>query len=149
MAALRRLYGANPLHLLGVLAVLALAGAALAHLVDAGPLHRLALWLGGAIVVHDLVLYPLYTIADRAALAAGGRRLDPRTLNHIRMPTLLSALLLGLFFPLILGAAGSYERVTGVSTEVYLGRWLWLSGALFAGSALLYVVRRLRGARRA
>jgi len=39
--------------------------------------------------------------------------------------------------------------VTGVSTEVYLGRWLWLSGALFAGSALLYVVRRARGSRTA
>lgn len=144
MGPLRRLYGAHPAHLLGVLAVLALSGAAFAHFVDAGPLHRLALWLGGAIVAHDLVLYPLYTVADRAARRAGGRRLDPRTLNHVRIPTLLSALLLAMFFPLVLGTAVGYERVTGESTEVYLARWLWLSGALFAGSALLYVVRRVR-----
>ena len=145
MAALRRLYGAHPGHLLGVLAVLALSGAAFVHFVDAGPLHRLALWLGGAIVAHDLVLYPLYTVADRAARAAGGSRLDPRTLNHVRIPTLLSALSLAMFFPLILGTSPGYERITGVGTEVYLGRWLWLSGALFAASALLYVIRRVRG----
>lgn len=144
MSPLRRLYGSHPLHLLGVLAVFALSAAAFIHFVDAGPLHRLALWLGGAIVAHDLVLYPLYTVADRAARRAGGARLDPRTLNHVRIPTLLSALMLALFFPLILGVAERYEQVTGVSPDVYLGRWLWLSGALFAGSALLYALRRAR-----
>jgi hypothetical protein len=51
------------------------------------------------------------------------------------------------WFPLILEEGGAgYMRVSGMPTDVYLGRWLLLSAALFAGSAFLFAVRvrRLR-----
>ena len=54
-----------------------------------------------------------------------------------------AAALAGVFFPLILGL-GRYERATTLSQDVYLGRWLAISGALFAASALLYAVRARR-----
>lgn len=148
MGAARGLYGASPLHLLGLLACFALAGAALLRLVEAGPLHRVGLWLVGAILLHDLVLYPAYTALDRAARRGGavpGRA--GAAANFVRIPTVLSAGMLLLFFPLILGLAEGFPAVSGQTTDVYLGRWLGLSGALFAGSAALYVLRRARARR--
>lgn len=155
MAALRRLYGAHPVHLVAVLAAFAVAAAALARLRDAGPLDNLVLWLAGAIVLHDLVLYPIYAVADRMALGLGRRRRpgppaqSRGAINYLRIPTLLSGLLLLLFFPLILRATNDYERVSGIGPDPFLTRWLWISAALFAGSGVLYAVRRLRRRRRA
>ena len=62
-------YGASPLHLLALLASFALAGYAAAQLVPSRP-AGVAVWFAGAVVGHDLVLMPLYSIADRSVLAA-------------------------------------------------------------------------------
>jgi hypothetical protein len=35
----------------------------------------------------------------------------------------------------------TFTRATGLSNDVYLERWLLLSAALFAGSALLFALR--------
>ena len=69
MRRLLRWYGANPLHLLALLACFALAGYAAARLVSSRPLG-VAVWFLGAVVGHDLLLMPLYSLADRSALAA-------------------------------------------------------------------------------
>jgi hypothetical protein len=151
MSLMRRLYGGHPLHLLALLACFALAGAALLRFFDAGPLRDMALWLGGAIVLHDLVAFPLYATADRLAAGAGRAmraRGAPDPINYLRVPTILSALLLAISFPLVLRQAPLYERTTGLELEVFLGRWLGISGALFAASAALYAVAALRARRR-
>jgi hypothetical protein len=90
---MRRLYGAPGLHLLALIASFALAAAALAHFLDTGAPINIVAWFVGAIIAHDLILFPLYAGLDRIA-----GRLEPKTrvpvVNHIRIPALLSGLLL-------------------------------------------------------
>ena len=69
-------------------------------------------------------------------------------LNHVRVPLLLSAFAFIAWFPLILGLPEErFNEQTGLSTDVYLGRWLLLTAVLLALSAIAYAVR-LRIARR-
>jgi hypothetical protein len=79
----RRWYGARPLHLLALLAAFALAGYAVRGVVAAGQWRGFALWFAVAIVGHDLLLFPLYSLADLSLrrLLPGrpaGRRHDGR-----------------------------------------------------------------------
>ena len=142
MTRLRRRYGASPLHLLAHLASFCLAGFALLQLVDVRAAANVFLWLVAAAVLHDFVLLPLYSTLDRAAQAASGSEV-----NYVRLPAAVSGLLLLVFFPLILGCStAKLEQVSGAPAADYLARWLLISGALFAGSALLYVVRSRRAA---
>lgn len=97
----------------------------------------MALWLAGAIVAHDVIAFWSYTALDRVAR---GRRV--RGVNHVRVPAVLSGTALIVYFPLIVGL-GRYEHATTLSHEVYLGRWPALTGALFAGSAIIFAVRAL------
>lgn len=137
---IRERYGASPLHLLAHLGALALAGWAVLHLLGLGNARYVVFWLVGAVIVHDFVLWPLYTLLDR-----GGRHaLSPRALNHVRFPLVASGLLALVFFPLMCGKS-DLGGVSGVASEGYLARWLLVSGALFAVSALLYVLYGLRG----
>ncbi len=141
----RRLYGAGPLQLLALAASFALAAAALSRLLDAGAAAtNVALWLGGAVVVHDLILFPLSAALDRIAGTVPALRGVP-AINYLRVPALLSGLLFAVWFPLILGLSERrYETATRLSTEVYLPRWLAITGALFLASGLLYALRLRR-----
>jgi hypothetical protein len=61
----------------------------------------------------------------------------------VRVPALLSGLLALVFFPLMLGLGDStYHAASARHAHGYLSRWLAISGALFAISALAYAVRR-------
>jgi hypothetical protein len=140
----------SPFQILLLACSFALAGYAGVRLF-AGDWPGVALWLVGAALLHDLVLLPLYAVADRAvtrALGAVGRR--ERTM-YVRVPAALSGLLLLVWFPLISGMVDRrYRLATGQSAHGYLGRWLLISAVLFAGSGLLLAVRevRLRRARK-
>ena len=143
---MRSRYGAGPLHLVLVLASFALAGAA-ALKIAPDPLRRRYLaWFLGAVLLHDLVLVPAYTLLDRGATAAVGHRSAVGgAVNHLRVPTLLSGLLLLLFAPVILQRSEpAFGNASGLTQDAYLGRWLALTGVLFLASAVLYVVRRRR-----
>jgi hypothetical protein len=146
----RRGYGGSPLHLLALLASFGLAGYVVSRLfVEDAPLLNLAIWFVGAAVGHDAILYPLYAIADVIAHARLFRRYrrppsiaGVAWINFLRVPVALSGLLLLLWFPLILGGREqAFFAATGLSTDVYLGRWLGITGGLFLGSALLYAMR--------
>ncbi|CAM5259694.1 hypothetical protein SCANM63S_07636 [Streptomyces canarius] len=134
----------SPLQILLLACSFALAGYAGVRLF-AGDWRAVALWLVGAALLHDLVLLPLYAVADRAvvrALGAAGRR--ERTM-YVRVPAALSGLLLLVWFPLITGMADRpYRSATGLSADGFLARWLLISTVLFAGSALLLALRGLR-----
>jgi hypothetical protein len=153
MRRFRERYGAAPIHLLAVLASFAVAGYALSRALDLtrNP-DRIVIWLGGSIVAHDLILFPVYALLGAITVAAivGTRtrsRLRIAALNHLRVPALLSGLLLLVWFPLIADkGARSFMRVSGLSKDVYFGRWLTITAVLFAGSALLFAIRfrRLR-----
>jgi hypothetical protein len=148
----RRGYGAGPAHLLLMLGCLALAGYAAVRLLT-GRTLAVALWFAGGALLHDLVLLPLYAGADRGAreLLAPGRPDGPRVwwINHLRVPVVLSGLLLLVWFPLILRQAEPYRADTGLSEGVFLGRWLAVTAALAAASAGFLAARlHRRGAPR-
>jgi methylthioxylose transferase len=151
---IRRAYGANPLHLLALLVAFALTGYVVTRLVHQPQLIRMLIWFAGAIVGHDLILFPLYAFADRS-VRAGLRRLWPRSdaappvppLNYIRVPALGAGLLFLIFFPGILRLGRqTYMDATAQDQQPYFGRWLLLTAVMFAISAACYALA-LRRAR--
>ncbi|MFI9357487.1 hypothetical protein [Streptomyces lydicus] len=140
LAAGRHWYGEGALHLLLMLASFALTAYAGVRLLAGGQWPLVVVWFAGAALLHDLVLLPLYALADRAlaryTAARGGHR---AWTWYVRVPAALSGLLLLVWFPLIAPSAGSaahYEAVTGLPAGVFLPRWLLLTAALFALSAV-------------
>src|SRR6185437_8676018 len=134
-----RWYGASPLHLLALLACFVLAGYAAARLVSSRPL-AVAAWFLGAVIGHDLLLMPLYSLADRSVMAAIRHR-DPQLpvtpwINYVRVPAALSGLLLLVWFPLILRLPSPYQASTTLSADPYVWHWLAVTGALFLLSAV-------------
>ncbi len=135
----------SPFHLLLLACSFALAGYAGVRLL-ADDWFQVALWFVGAAVVHDLVLLPLYGIADRAVVRASGAAGHRAWALYVRVPAALSGLLLLVWFPLISGrVADRYESATGMSPDGFLARWLLITALLFGGSALL-LLRRARSA---
>ena len=73
---------------------------------------NLALWLFLGALVHDLLLLPLYSGADALI-----RRLPAPLINHVRFPVAISAVLLLVWFPLILQRQPSgYVNALGCAT---------------------------------
>ena len=142
-----RRYGDSPLHALGHLLSFALAGWAILQLFDArGGLGILA-WFVGAVILHDLLLLPVYSALDR--LAARTPKLRGGAVNFVRVPVGLSLLLLLVFFPVILGfekAESAYSARAADVYDGYFGRWLLACAVLFAVSAILYLLRAQRSA---
>jgi hypothetical protein len=155
----RRLYGAHPLHLLTLVASFAIVG----YVISLLGVHSLwndrvwwqsiIVWFLGAIVLHDLVLFPFYALADRS-LGAGWRSVTGRApqatpavspRNYLRIPVMASGLLFLLFFPgIIRQGSASYHRATGLTQQPFLGRWLLLTGAFFGVSAIAYAARTVQ-----
>jgi hypothetical protein len=147
-----RWYGASPLHLLALLACFGLAGYAAARLIPSQPLAVIA-WFLGAVVGHDLLLMPLYTLADRSVMAAI-RHQEPQLaagpwINYIRVPAALSGLLLLVWFPLILRLQSPYHASTTLSADPYVWHWLAVTGVLFLLSAVAFALRLRRRSRTA
>lgn len=149
----KRRYGASPWHLIGHLVAIGVAAYALAQILDPRFSHpvNLVAWLIGGALLHDLVLLPLYTVLDIAGRAAVAdhelRRV--RIANHLRFPVVIAGTLFLVYFPLILGKSeANYVRDTGHEPPDYLGRWLAITGALFAVSAVIYAVRLIAARRR-
>jgi hypothetical protein len=156
-------YGSNPLHLLGTIAAWALAGYVVIVL---GPQalwnpkvwwQSIGVWFLAAVVAHDLVLFPLYALADRSftgALAAvrgrwTGAWPQVSPVNYLRVPTLAAGLSLLLFFPgIIQQGQSSYFAATGQNQQPFFGRWLLLVAALYGLSALAYAGRLAVAGRR-
>jgi hypothetical protein len=149
----RRIYGSHPLHLLTLLAGFALFGYVIASVKPTALWNpntwwqSIAVWFAVAIIAHDLVLFPLYALADRLLLSAGrirsGRGDAPvPLLNYVRVPALASGLSLLVFLPgIIEQGAPTYMAATGQTQDPFLGRWLLLTAAVFAISAAVYAIR--------
>jgi hypothetical protein len=144
------IYGSGPLHLLTMLSGFALLGYILATFKPATLFNpgtwwqSVAVWLCAAVIAHDLLLFPLYALADRALFArprpARHPNIDAR--NHIRVPALGAGLTLLIFLPGIIEQGSStYQAATGQTQQPFLGRWLLLSAAMFAVSAVCYAAR--------
>ena len=149
----RALYGSHPLHLLTLIAGFALFGYVLATIKPATLWNpntwwqSIIVWFAAAIIAHDLMLFPVYAFVDRILLA-GSRIRPPRSetsvpvLNYVRVPALGAGLTLLMFLPgIIEQGAPTYAAATGQTQEPFLGRWLLLTAAMFATSAVLYAAR--------
>ncbi len=163
MARTKRQYGAHPLQLLTLLACFAFVGYVISVM---GPKQlwnsrvwwqSILVWFLGAILLNDLVLFPLYALADRS-LGAGWRAVSGRlpegsprvpVVNYLRIPALASGLLFAMFFPgIIQQGSPAYLRATGLTQAPYLDRWLLITAVLFATSAAAYAIRSARVGRR-
>ena len=112
--------------------------------------QSILVWFVAAILLHDLVVFPFYALADRslgAAWRAITGRLPERSppvppINYVRIPVMASSLLFLLFFPgIIRQGKGSYHRATGLTQAPFLDRWLLITAVLFTLSAVVYAVR--------
>ena len=154
----RYLYGSSPLHLLtmvagfAVLSYLIVTATPTLLLTPAGTWWKsMAFWFAAAIVFHDLLLFPVYALADRVLRAGAGHRKEPRipAVNFIRAPTLGSGLMLLIFFPgIVRQGAALYHDDTGLTQEPFLGRWLLLTAVMFSLSAVGYALKGRSGPRR-
>jgi hypothetical protein len=134
----RRLYGSSPLHLLAHLALLPLCAWALLEILGGRSGARIAVWLVACVIVHDLVVMPLYSGADR-----GLQRVVGGAVNYVRVPAALSLLMLVVFWGTIAEEGErAYRATSGQEFEGHATRWLLVSAVLFAGSAVLYRLRR-------
>ncbi|MDV6264610.1 hypothetical protein [Rhodococcoides yunnanense] len=162
MTRFAKVYGASPLHLVAMVLAFALFG----YILSVAGFTALwnpeqwwqsiAVWFVGAAVVHDLVLFPLYSLGDRAlstGLQALRRNRTGHTstvpiLNYLRLPMLGTGLTFLMFFPGITsGGAETYLAATGQTQQPFLHRWLVLVAVMFAVSALVYAVQLVRSAR--
>jgi hypothetical protein len=154
MSWFKRWYGANPLHLLTMLGCFALAwysGASLLH----GKTVDVIVWFVGAVIGHDLILMPLYALADTSVMAVFRHR-PPKLptvpwINYLRVPVVLSGILLLIWFPLIFRIPSHFPRTTDLSLDPYLGHWLAVTGVLFllSATALAFRLGKGRGGRKA
>ncbi|WP_431236390.1 hypothetical protein ACQ86B_15215 [Mycolicibacterium aichiense] len=154
----RDVYGSHPLHLLTLTAGFALFTYVLVTL---GPAQlwnpttwwqSIAVWFAAAIVAHDLVLFPVYSLVDRVLVGAVRHRPATTTsrvplINYVRVPLMGAALTFVVFLPgIIEQGASNFHAATGLTQAPYLGRWLLLTAALFGASAVVYGVRVARAA---
>jgi hypothetical protein len=124
-------YGSTAAHLVGHLALFGLTAYAVVQIFTLGAAFDVVVWLVAAVLFHDVVLWPLYS---GGALALG---------NYVRIPLGLSLLLALVFAGTVTGKGGNaYRNASGVEYEGYLMRWLIVSAALFAVSAVVFAVRR-------
>ena len=139
-----RWYGAGSLHLLTMAGCFALAGYAAAELLPNDAVG-IPVWFVGAVIGHDLILMPLYTLADRSVLVVFRHR-PPNLpavpwINYLRVPVVLSGLLLLIWFPLIFRLPTRFPVTTTLSLDPYLWHWLAVTGALFLLSATAFALR--------
>ncbi|MDQ6804997.1 MAG: hypothetical protein M3065_08495, partial [Actinomycetota bacterium] len=120
----RALYGAGPLNLLVLLLSFVVAGlAVMGWLQRPKDVVTIIEWFAAAVLLHDLVAVPLYTLLDRIvfgwlrrpaddASARGRGRTVLGAINstpYLRVPAMLSGLLLLVFFPVIFGLGSQAE----------------------------------------
>lgn len=153
LARFRSVYGSHPLHLLTLIAGFALFFAVIMTVTPAALWNpkpwwqSIAVWFAAAVVLHDLVLFPVYSLVDRVLVVAqrirtGAHPKPVPVINFIRVPALGAGLTLLVFLPGIIEQGGpTYTAATGQTQEPFLIRWLWLAAAMFVLSAVLYAIR--------
>ncbi len=148
MRPLTKLYGAPPGHLIAVLAGGAVSAYAISRVPSLEVLLAIGLWFAGMLLVHDLVLFPIYAAADNVGAfvrSALQRRPPVRWANHVRFPAVWSGLLLLTWFPLVFRISPKFERAAARSDDPFLWHWLLVTAVLFAGSLLVYLIRHRMG----
>ncbi len=142
----KRAYGESPLHLLGQLVAFAIAIYAFKQIIDVASTDNLNffIWALAGALIHDIVFVPIYLVLDlvmRLGVQDHALR-DLRVVNHIRVPVVVSGVLLLSTFSLILGKnQANFVRTAGVEQPDFLARWALVTAGVFLLSALVYAVR--------
>lgn len=147
MTMFTRRYGSSPPHLIALVASFALAGYAALLLIKSRPIEVIV-WFVGAAVGHDVLLLPLYAIADRTLTRRRARHPSPSGpspwINYVRVPAMLSGLLLLVYLPSIARLSSIFPATTGLSSDGYFLRWLGITGVLFLLSGITLALRLRR-----
>jgi hypothetical protein len=134
------------IQVLALLASFVVAGYAGIRLLAGNPVG-VGTWFIGSAVGHDLLLFPLYAGVDaalvvllrrRPALATVG---GVRWLNYLRVPAVVSGVLLLVWFPLILRLPTVIEDASGLPAPPLLRHWLGVTAFLFAISGAVLAAR--------
>jgi hypothetical protein len=147
----RRRYGASAGHLTAHLVGFGIVAFALDRIFSGGDVKELLVWYLGFAIAHDLVFVPAYAGLDRlfratlAQLPLSTRSGVP-VINHVRVPVVISGLLLMIYFPLITRRSDAvYFAMSGHHlTTHYLRNWILITALLTVGSGLIYVARVAR-----
>jgi len=133
--------------LLMLLASFVVAGYAAARLLAGNPIE-IGAWFVGSAVAHDLILFPLYAGLDAALVLLLRHRPALATVagvpwfNYLRVPAMISTLLLLVWSPLIVRApTAMYLAASGLSDQPFLPHWLAITGIPFAISASTLAIR--------
>lgn len=149
MKLIPRLYGSSPAHLVASVVGLVIAAFGIVRIFAFTNPWSVVLWLVAAIVLHDVVLLPVYTLVRRMLVGLLGVERDRRRrvpiLAHLVVPTVVSGLLLLVWFPLVFGlGADVFTSVSKTSNDPYASRWLLITAGVYLFSALVYAVRAVR-----
>jgi hypothetical protein len=141
-----RLYG-GPLWTLPILIGCFAVTGYVADKVVSGPMAvRIIVWFAAAAVLHDFVLFPAYSLIDRAISAwrpRAGSTLIP-VINYVRVPAALSLLMFLIYLPTIFGrGAGAFHAASGLGQIDIFLRWVLLSLGFFIVSGVIYLFRLL------
>jgi hypothetical protein len=132
--------------LLALLASFVVAGYAGVRLLAGNPVG-VGAWFVGSALGHDLLLFPLYAGLDAALVMLLRRRPrwtslgGVRWLNYLRVPAVVSGVLLLVWSPLILRLPTAFQAVSGLSAQPLLPHWLGVTAALFAISVAVLTGR--------
>lgn len=130
-------------------AVIAIAAFAISRTFEVASTDNLnfIIWLVAGAILHDVVLLPLYSLADFVSRLAMSdhplRRI--RAANHVRFPAAISLVVFLVYSPTILNRnPGTFERLSGrpQATDP-LEAWLWITLGLFAVSGAALAIRLL------
>jgi hypothetical protein len=134
------------LQLLALLASFAVAGYAAIRLLAGNPVG-IGAWFVGSAIGHDLVLFPLYAGLDAVLVLLLRRHASWATvggvlwLNYLRVPVVVSGLLLLVWSPLILHLPTAFHAASGLADQPFLLHWLAVTAALFVLSAATLLAR--------
>ena len=145
MRSFRRHYGATPLHLLLHLGAFTAFAWAFSQILGGGFWINYVAWFVGAAILHDILFLPIYSAIDRVLRHQGrrtwGERFGP-TINFVRAPAIISAILFLIYSPLILGYSDhNYRADTGHAVSGELRNWLLITLGLFLASTLMFGLR--------
>jgi hypothetical protein len=143
-------YGDSPGHLVVMLGCIAVSAYAASFLLGDPALLTVLVWFVGAALVHDMLLFPLYAVADRGLTTVAGLlpRMRVPIVNHVRIPALAAGLTLLMFLPgIIRQGEGTHLAATGLDQAPYFERWLGLVAAVVLTSAVIYAIRVVAGSR--
>lgn len=148
---MRRRLGAGPLYFVGHAVFFVVAYLAVRNTLEFATSHtwNWLAWFVGAALLHDLVFLPFYALPDGVLSLQEHPWRRVRLVNHLRVPAVVSGVMLLVFAPSIFAKGQpAYTRTSGDVPPDYLGRWAAITVGLFAASAVVYGVRWIRASRR-